>query len=81
MEDATKKKIWFIGYHGRFWLPVSWEGWLLFVGMFAMGSGLAALGRSQGQFSLAHSWPMLIAVFGYLAAFYWVSRGHVDKRY
>ena len=78
-----KRKIWFVGYSPRLWVPVSFEG----SGVMAVFvTGLYLLYQMNGvsddvAFQISVHWPVLVEMLVLILAFYWVSRGHVDKRY
>lgn len=76
-------KIWFIGYNYNFWLPVSLEGWALtmayVLALFAILSGNQV--TDDTPFVFSRHWPMLAELAAATAALYYLSKGHVDKRY
>jgi len=77
------KKIWFIGYTSRLWIPVSIEGWLVtasfFTGMMFIGKLNAASNATSLHFS--QILPILIEFALLLGILYFLTKGHVDKRY
>lgn len=81
MDD--EKERWFIGYSRRMWWPVSWQGWALMVGYFLSMSAIVGLSGHAAEESL--SMREIVFLLAQIAVptvgFYWLSRGHVDKRY
>jgi len=77
------KKIWFIGYSSRLWVPISIEGWLVtasfFTGMLFIGKLNAASNSTSLHFS--QILPILIEFALLLGILYFLTKGHVDKRY
>ena len=79
----SEGKRWFIGYGRTLWVPVSVEGWLLTV-LFVSGLYLIfSLNAVSGDtpFQLSVHWPMIVEMIAMIIGFYWLSSGHVDKRY
>ena len=79
----TEKKRWFIGYSARLWVPVSLEGWIVFI---AFISGLYFVYQVNGvsgdvPFKLSLHWPTIVEMIVVIIGFFWISKGHVDKRY
>jgi hypothetical protein len=78
-----KKKVWFVGFSRRFWVPVSVEGWLATLFFFAGILLIGMLNRSLSGVSLTV--PQVISILiefaCVLGALYFVTKGHVDKRY
>jgi hypothetical protein len=79
MQD-DKPKVWFVGYTRRLWMPVSWEGYLWLGSAIGLGVLAAVFGRERGGGS-SLPWAAILALAAYVGAFYWFTRGHVDKRY
>ena len=79
----TGKKIWFTGYTSRLWIPVSIEGWGLTAAMVLSLFLIFKMNNFSDEipFSFAEHWPTLLELVGVAIAFYWVSRGHVNKKY
>ena len=81
--NMNEKKIWFKGFSSRLWVPVSMEGWLVTASFFI---GIMLIGKinnvSNGA-SLAVSQivPILVEFALLIGVLYFVTRGHVDKRY
>lgn len=78
-----KGKRWFIGYSSTLWLPVSIEGWLV-TGLFAVGLYLVVWGNGvtgDVPFKFSKHYPVLLEMIFLVVAFYWITRGRVDKRY
>ena len=77
------KKIWFIGFTSRLWLPISIEGWvisaLFFIGILLIGF----INNIPNDTSLPFIKVVLILIefFSLLVTFYFITKGHVDKRY
>ena len=78
-----EQKIWFIGYTSRLWVQISFEGWLVtatfFIGIMFIGkinnvANNASLNASQIS-------AMLVEFAVLLGIFYFVTKGHIDKRY
>ena len=77
------KKVWFIGYTSRFWVPVSIEGWLVtVVSLLSIGIILKSNNVSGNvPFSFSSHWPMLVEIAVLILVSYFITKGHVDKRY
>lgn len=77
------KKVWFIGYHSRFWVPVSIEGWAVTASFFlTLWGALLVMGqRPEEQVSLAGVLLFFVVYAPLAVGFYWLTREHVDKRY
>jgi hypothetical protein len=78
-----EKKIWFRGYSSRLWIPVSIEGWLVTVSFFM---GILLIGKinnasSDSNLTFSQIWPILLEFAVLLGALYFVTKGHVDKKY
>ena len=77
------KKVWFIGFTSRLWLPVTIEGWLvtasLFLGILLIGKINSVPGNTS--LTLFQALPIVIEFICLLAVLHFVTRGHVDKRY
>lgn len=77
------KKVWFIGYTSRLWVPISIEGTfitiLFFIGIIVIG----AINQDTSTNSLTFSQIILLLLeFGTLVTvLYFITKGHVDKRY
>ncbi len=79
----SRGKRWYIGYSRTLWVPVSIEGWLLTI-VFVCGLYfIYALNGVSGDvpFQITVHWPMIVEMVGLITGFYWLSKGHVDKRY
>ena len=79
----AEKKIWFIGYTRRFWWAVSIEGWLVTAAFFA---GILLIGNVNGasddaSLTLAQAIPVVVEFACLAGALFFVTKGHVDKRY
>lgn len=78
-----KKKIWFIGYNSRLWVPVSMEGWIVsasfFFGLLLIGSFNTA--SKNTSLTISQILPILFEFAVLLGVLYFVTKGHVDKRY
>lgn len=79
----NKKKTWFIGYNPRLWVPVSLEGWLVTVLFFV---GIVLIGKinnvtSDASVSLGGSLSIVIEFIVLLLVLFFLTKGHVDKRY
>ena len=77
------KKIWFTALSRRLWIPISIEGWIV---AFALAFGLFLIYKINGvsskvAFSFSAHWPVLLELALLVSALFWVSRGHVRKRY
>lgn len=78
-----EKKIWFKGINSRLWIPVSLEGWgvtaFFFFGLFVM--------RKLNNFppganlTLTQILTILVEFAVLLGIMYFVTKGHVDKKY
>lgn len=78
-----EKKIWFIGYTSRLWVPVSFEGVLVTVSFFI---GIVIIGKINNvpngvSLNLSQIILILLEFILLLASLYIVTIGHVDKRY
>lgn len=79
------KKIWFIAYGYRLWIPVSKEAWMVLGGQIAFllfilwSNGLISTG--DRPFVLSDDWPILLEIALLIIATLWICKGHVDKRY
>lgn len=78
-----REKVWFKAYSFNLWIPVSLEGWVVTVVFTVLLFFLAKLNNvsSEMPFSLSQHWPILLELAVVTAIFYYVSKGHVDKRY
>ncbi len=75
------KKPWFHRVSFNFWLPISWEGWLMMAGLIAGIMLIPTLNHlsSHEPISLKRHWPALAELAVLVIAFYWLSRGHVRR--
>lgn len=78
-----KKKIWFIGFTSRLWIPVSIEGWLVAASFFI---GIILIGKinnvsSDASLSGSQILQILVEFAVLLGPLYFITKGHVDKRY
>lgn len=80
---SEQKKRWYIAYSSRLWVPVSIEGWLVTVAFAFLLYVIYQFNTlsSSDNFTLSTHWPMLIELLLLIAAMYWLSSGHVEKRY
>lgn len=78
-----EKKIWFKGFSSRFWIPISIEGWLTTVLFFVGIILIAKINNTSSGASLTFSqmWPVIIEFAVLLGIFYFLTKGHVDKKY
>ncbi len=78
-----EQKIWFKAYNFNLWIPVSLEGWVVMAVFMLLLFLIAQLNNvsSDVAFSLAQHWPTLVELAVVIAVFYYVTRGHVDKKY
>lgn len=78
-----EKKIWFKGYSSRFWVPISIEGWLVTASFFIGISLIGKINNISNDVPLAVSqiWPILVEFAVLLGTLYFITKGHVDKRY
>ena len=82
-DVMTEKKIWFKGINRRLWIPVSIEGWgvtaLFFIGIFLM--------KKMNNFStdanltITQIFITLVEFAVLLGILYFLTKGHVDKKY
>ena len=77
------KKIWFKGLSRRLWIPVSVEGWGVTITCVLGLLLVFKINKVSGgePFSLAVHWPMLAELACLTLALWWITRGHVDKKY
>lgn len=77
------KKIWFKGLSSRLWLPVSIEGWVVTVVFVLAIYAIMIMNNVSGgvPFDFSEQWPILVEMIVAVIAFYFVTRGHVDKKY
>lgn len=78
-----QKKIWFIGFTSRLWVPVSFEGWLVTASFFI---GILLIGKinnvsNEASLNVSQIIPIIFEFIGLLYILYFVTKGHVDKRY
>ena len=78
-----EKKFWFIGFTSRLWVPVSIEGWLITASSFIGILLILKINNISNDASLTISQilPMLVEFAGLIGALYFLTKGHVDKRY
>ena len=82
-DVMTEKKIWFKGINRRLWIPVSIEGWgitaLFFIGLSLM--------KKMNNFSpdvsltITQIFTIVVEFAVLLGILYFVTKGHVDKKY
>jgi hypothetical protein len=78
-----QKKTWFIGFTSRLWVPVSFEGWLVTASFF---TGIIIIGKmnnvsNDASLNISQIILILLEFFVLLGFLYFVTKGHVDKRY
>lgn len=79
----SEKKRWFVGYCAQFWIPVSLEGWILTT---VFMSGLYLIYQVNGvsaniPFQISVHWPVIAEMLALVIGYYWIAKGHVDRRY
>lgn len=78
-----QNKTWFVGYTSRLWVPVSFEGWLataaFFVGIFIIGK-INNVPKNT-SLNVSQIMPILFEFIILIIILYFVTKGHVDKRY
>ena len=78
------QKIWFKASNFNLWIPVSLEGCWGVTAVFTLLLFLIATLNnvsSDVAFSLSQHWLTLVELAVVIASFYYVTRGHVDKKY
>lgn len=78
-----EKKRWFVGYSTTLWVPVTLEGWVVIIAFIA---GLYLVYQLNGvsgdvPFDITLHWPVIVEMLVVIIGFFWISKGHVDKRY
>jgi len=78
-----KEKIWFKAYNSRLWVPVSVEGWVATGVFFLLLFVIAKAHKISGDapFVLSQHWPVVVEYILLSALFYYVTKGHVEKKY
>jgi hypothetical protein len=78
-----QKKTWFIGFTSRLWVPVSLEGWIVTASFF---TGIILIGKintvsNDVSLSISKIILILLEFIVLLVIFYFLTKGHVDKKY
>lgn len=78
----TDKKKWFLQLNWNFWIPISWEGWILY-SVFILSIIMVYTFNEINDdviFIFKDHWPILLELGIPINLFYWISRGRVKKR-
>lgn len=78
-----QKKTWFIGFSSRLWVPVSFEGCLVSASFFI---GIIVIGKidsvsTNASLNISQIILIILEFIVLLGVLYFVTKGHVDKRY
>ena len=78
-----EKKIWFTGFSRTLWIPKSIEGWSVTVAVIFSLFMIFKINKISNDipFIFFQHWPMLLELAVVVLALYWVTKGHVDKKY
>jgi len=78
-----ESKIWFKGFSRTLWVPVSVEGWGTCLAFALALFSVYLLNEISADvaFALSKHWPIIFELTVITILFYWISHGHVDKKY
>ena len=78
---SEDKKVWFHRVNARIWLPISWEGWAMLLGLVGGILLILHLNGLSGKESIvfARDWPILLEMGVLVVVFYGLSHGRVRK--